>query len=157
MLFSLARSNDAPAVLGSVSKRDTPWHAAAVSTLGVLAASMTAYASPKAWNILFGVALFGAILTWMIILFTHLMFRRKYPAEKRAQLAVHAPLSPWLQILGLGLLFAVLVTMGLDTQFWNVAIIVGVPWVIVVSACYFFLRARRRARAVVGVSHEVDV
>ena len=157
MLFSLARSNDAPKVLGSVSKRGTPWHAAAVSTLGVLAAAMTAYASPAAWNYLFGVALFGAILTWMIILFTHLVFRRKYPPEKRAQLAVHAPLSPWLQILGLGLLFAVLVTMGFDTQFWNVAIIVGVPWVIVVSVCYFVLRARRRPREVVGVSHEVDV
>jgi amino acid transporter, AAT family len=157
MLFSLARSNDAPTVLGSVSKRGVPWYAAAVSTLGVLAAAMTAYASPKAWNFLFGVALFGAILTWMIILFTHLMFRQKYPQEKRAQLAAHAPLSPWLQILGLGLLFAVLVTMGLDTEFWNVAIIVGVPWVIVVTLGYFVVRARRRAREVVGVSHEVDV
>jgi len=156
MLFSLARSNDAPALLGTVSRRGTPWYAAAVSTFGVLAAAMTAYSSPKAWNYLFGVALFGAILTWMIILFTHLLFRRKYPMEKRAQLTVRAPLSPWLQILGLVLLFCVLVTMGLDTEFWNVAIIVGVPWVILVSACYLFVRARR-AREIVGVSHEVDV
>jgi AAT family amino acid transporter len=148
MLFSLARSHDAPAVLGTVSRRGTPWHAAAVSTAGVLLAAMTAYVSPKAWNYLFGVALFGGILTWMIILFTHVMFRRKYPKEKQAALSVHAPFSPYLQILGLGLLLAVLITMGLDTEFWNVAIIVGVPWVIVVSACYFVMRARRTRRVV---------
>jgi L-asparagine transporter-like permease len=146
MLFSLARSNDAPGVLGTVSRRGVPWHAAAVSTAGVLAAAMTAYASPKAWNYLFGIALFGAMLTWIIILVTHVAFRRKYPPEKRAELSVRAPLSPYLQILALILLVAVLVTMGLDTEFWNVAIIVGVPWVIVVLACYAWLRGRRARR-----------
>jgi amino acid transporter, AAT family len=147
MLFSLARSSDAPAVLGTVSKRGVPWHAAALSTAGVLAASLTAYASPKAYNYLFGIALFGAILTWMIILTTHIAFRRKYPAEKQAQLAMHAPFSPYLQIAGLGLLIAILITMGLDTEFWNIAIIVGVPWVILVLACYAFVRGRRARRA----------
>jgi L-asparagine transporter-like permease len=143
MLFSLARSNDAPAVLGTVSRRGTPWHAALISTLGVLVAAMTAYVSSKAYNYLFGIALFGAILTWIIILLTHICFRRKYPAELRARLSVHAPFSPYLQLLGLGLLVAVLITMGLDTEFWNIAIIVGVPWVLVVSACYYVVRARR--------------
>jgi L-asparagine transporter-like permease len=143
MLFSLARSQDAPAVLGSVSKRGVPWHAAAVSTAGVLVAAMTAYVSEKAWNYLFGVALFGAILTWMIILVTHIAFRRKYPAEKRAALPVHAPFSPWLQVAGLVMLIAVLVTMGLDTKFWNISIIVGVPWVLGVSGAYWLMRSRR--------------
>jgi len=143
MLFSLSRSKDAPAALGEVSSRGTPWKAALVSTLGVLAAAMTAYVSTKAYNYLFGVALFGAILTWIIILATHLMFRRKYPAGKLAELSVRAPFSPYLQYLGLGLLVAVLITMGLDRQFWDIAIIVGVPWVVVVSACYFAVRSRR--------------
>jgi L-asparagine transporter-like permease len=143
MLFSLARSDDAPVALGNVSKRGTPWLAALVSTVGVLAAAMIAYVSAKAYNYLFGIALFGAILTWIIILLTHVMFRRKYPKEKLAALAVRAPFSPWFQFAALGLLIAVLVTMGLDTEFWNIAIIVGVPWVIVVSICYWLVRTRR--------------
>ncbi|MEJ1964702.1 MAG: amino acid permease [Gammaproteobacteria bacterium] len=147
MLFSLSRSNDAPAVLGRVSSRGTPFAAVLLSTAGVLAAAMTAYVSPKAWNLLFGVALFGAILTWIIILFTHIQFRRKYPAEKRAALSVHAPFFPWLQYAGLALLLAVLVTMALDTEFWNVSIIVGGPWIILISICYYFLRRRRARRA----------
>jgi len=45
---------------------------------------------------------------------------------------------------GLALLVAVLVTMGLDTEFWNISWIVGVPWLLLVSAAYFLWRARRR-------------
>lgn len=148
MLFSLSRANDAPKFLGAVSRRGTPFHAALVSTIGVLAMAMTAYFSGKAYNYLFGIALFGAILTWIIILITHLFFRRQYPAEKLAALPVRAPFAPVLQFIGLGLLIAVLITMGLDTEFWNIAIIVGVPWVALVSLGYVSKRgfSRRRAR-----------
>jgi L-asparagine transporter-like permease len=144
MLFSLARAQDAPALLGTVSRRGTPFYAALASTLGVLAIAMTAYFSSKAYNYLLGIALLGAILTWIIILVTHLFFRRQYPAQKLADLPVHAPLFPFLQFMGIGLLIAVIVTMGLDTEFWNVAIIVGVPWVVIVSIFYLVRRARRR-------------
>jgi len=149
MIFSLARSGDAPAGLGIVNARGIPLRAAALSTCGVLVAAMTAYASSKAYNYLFGIALFGTILTWLIILATHLQFRRKYPAEKRAALSSRAPFSPYLQWLAFALLAAVLVTMGLDTEFWNIAIVVGVPWVAVVSLAYYVLQRRRPAAALV--------
>ena len=45
-----------------------------------------------------------------------------------ADLPVRMPFFPWLQIAGLVLLSAILVTMGLDTAFWNISWIVGVPW-----------------------------
>ena len=142
MIFSLSRSGHAPAALGKVNARGTPLRAAVLSTCGVLIAAMTAYASRKAYNYLFGIALFGAILTWLIILATHLQFRRKYSAGKLAQLSARAPFSPYLQWLALLLLVAILITMGLDTEFWNIAIIVGVPWVVIVSLAYFVTRRR---------------
>ena len=142
MIFSLSRSGHAPAALGKVNARGTPLRAAVLSACGVLIAAMTAYASRKAYNYLFGIALFGAILTWLIILATHLQFRRKYSAEKLAQLSSRAPFSPYLQWLALLLLVAILITMGLDTEFWNIAIIVGVPWVVIVSLAYFVTRRR---------------
>ena len=104
---------------------------------------MTAYFSPKAYNYLFGVSLFGAILTWMIILVTHLGFRKKYPQASRAKLTVHAPFSPYLQWAGLGLLVAVMITMGLDKDFWDIALIVGIPWTILLSVAYFVTRRRQ--------------
>ena len=142
MIFSLSRSGHAPAALGKVNARGTPLRAAVLSACGVLIAAMTAYASRKAYNYLFGIALFGSILTWLTILATHLQFRRKYPAEKLTQLSSRAPFSPYLQWLALLLLVAILITMGLDTEYWNVAIIVGLPWVVTVSLAYFVTRRR---------------
>ena len=92
---------------------------------------------------MFGIVLFGAIITWIIILVTHLMFRTTYPQEGRTKLTAQAPLFPYLQLLGLGLLVAILVTMGLDREFWRMSIVVGIPWVMLVSGCYLVVRARR--------------
>jgi amino acid transporter, AAT family len=145
MMFSLARANKAPAAFGNLGARGTPWLATLVSIGGVGIAAVIAYLSSKAYNYLLGIALFGAILTWIIILVTHLSFRRRYPRQKQAALSVRAPLAPYLQWLALGLLVAVLVTMALDTDFWNVAVIVGVPWVVLLSVFYAVTRRRQQA------------
>ena len=116
MIFSLSRSGHAPAALGKVNARGTPLRAAVLSACGVLIAAMTAYASRKAYNYLFGIALFGAILTWLIILATHLQFRRKYSAgEARAADLARAifALSAVARLAAPG---RHLITMGLDTD-----------------------------------------
>jgi amino acid transporter, AAT family len=142
MVFSLARAGKAPAVLGLIGARGTPWLATLVSVCGVGIAAVVAYLSPKAYNYLLGIALFGAILTWAIILVTHLRFRKRYGAEARARLSVRAPFAPYLQWAALGLLIAVLITMALDKDFWNIAVIVGVPWTVLLSIAYFATRRR---------------
>jgi L-asparagine transporter-like permease len=53
------------------------------------------------------------------------------------------PWFPWMQLIALGLLVAILVTMGLDREFWGVSWIVGVPWLALVSIAYFVWRQRR--------------
>ena len=69
--------------------------------------------TPLAYNYLFGVALFDAIIVWIIILLSHLSFRRR---RAGADLPVRMPGFPVVQIAGLALLSAVLVTMGLDKR-----------------------------------------
>lgn len=145
MIFSLSRSGHAPAALGKVNARGIPWRAALLSTGGVLVAAITAYASRNAYNYLLGIAMFGGVLTWLVILATHLRFRRHYPAEKRAALSSQAPFSPYLQVVAALLLLSLLVTMGLDTEFWNIAIIVGLPWLAAITLAYFTMRRRAAA------------
>src|SRR5690606_23433989 len=111
---------------------------------GVGIAAVIAYLSSAAYNYLLGIALFGAIVTWIVILATHLRFRRRYSREKQQGLSVRAPFAPYLQWAALALLFGVLVTMGLDREFWNSSIIVGVPWLMLLSAAYVLLRRRQR-------------
>jgi L-asparagine transporter-like permease len=53
------------------------------------------------------------------------------------------PFFPEIQIVGLALLVAVLITMGLDREVWRISWIVGVPWLVFVSVIYFIMRACR--------------
>lgn len=145
MLFSLSRGGYAPALLGRLSRRGTPAAATLISGGSILAASAVSILTPLAYNYLFGVALFGAIVVWMTILVSHLRFRQRHSA---ADLPVRMPLYPYMQVAGLALLAAILITMGLDTDFWNVAWIVGVPWMILITIAYFLWKRSRSAALV---------
>jgi L-asparagine transporter-like permease len=140
MLFSLSRGGYAPRVFGRLSANGTPVMAILVSGACILVAASLSKLTPLAYNYLFGVALFDAIIVWIIILLSHLSFRHRLGA---ARLPVRMPGFPMVQLVGLVLLCAVLVTMGLDKT-WRISWIVGVPWIAFLSLGYFVVKARRR-------------
>jgi L-asparagine transporter-like permease len=142
MLFSLSRGKYAPAFLGRLSANGTPRAAILVSGACILLAAFVSKLTPMAYNYLFGVALFGAIVVWMMILVSHLAFRRRHAV---ADLPVRTPLFPYMQIVGLVLLGALLVTMGLDREVWGVSWIVGAPWLGVLTLAYFVWKAKNRS------------
>jgi amino acid transporter, AAT family len=144
MLFSLSRGGYAPRFLGRLSKNGTPITAILLSGACILVAAGLSKLTPMAYNYLFGVALFDAIVVWIIILLSHLSFRRRHRA---ADLPVRMPGFPLVQIAGLTLLCAVLVTMGLDRSIWRISWLVGVPWLALLSAAYFIVKARRGGAA----------
>jgi amino acid transporter, AAT family len=145
MLFSLSRGGYAPRFLGVLRSSGVPTAAILISGVCILIAAGISKLTPYAYNYLLGVALFAAMLVWVFILVSHLRFRR---AHAGSTLPVRMPLFPWIQIAGLVMLAAILITMGLDTEFFYVSWLVGVPWVGLISAAYFFWRARdRRAQA----------
>lgn len=152
MLFSLSRGRYAPRILGRLSKSGTPTAAILVSGFGILMSAAVSKLTPLAYNYLFGVALFGAIIVWMTILLSHLSFRRRHKGET---LAVRTPFFPYMQIAGLILLGAVLITMGLDTSFWDISWIVGIPWMLLITVAYFIWKARSKtAEAPIAASDE---
>jgi L-asparagine transporter-like permease len=140
MLFSLSRGDYAPRFLARLSKNGTPIAAILISGACILLAAGVSKLTPLAYNYLFGVALFGAIIVWIVILLSHLSFRRKHRVE---DLPVVMPFFPGMQIAGLALLVAVLITMGLDKDVWSISWIVGVPWLVFISLVYFIMKARR--------------
>ena len=133
MIFSLSRGGYAPRAFGALNKAGVPVTAILVSGAGILVSAALSRLTPLAYNYLFGIALFDAIIVWMIILASHLAFRRHH-AEK--VLTVRAPFFPFLQIAGLVLLAALLITMGLDPA-WNLSWTVGAPWLVAITAAYF--------------------
>lgn len=141
MLFSLSRGDFAPRFLGRLSKNGTP--VAAILTSGaciLLAAGVSKLSGGRAYNYLFGVALFDAMIVWVAILLSHFSFRRRHRKE---DLPVRMPLYPLVQVVGLAVLVAVLITMGLDKEVWGISWIVGVPVMGLLSIAYFVRKARR--------------
>lgn len=147
MMFSLSRGGYAPRFLGRLSGTGAPTAAVLTSGAGIIAMAAVSRFTPLAYNYLFGIALFGAIFVWILILISHIAFRRRHRAQ---DLPIRMPFFPAMQIAGLGLLGAILVTMGLDTKFWNVSWIVGVPWLAMLTAVYFLTKGRRRRTTRLG-------
>ncbi|HTW35394.1 MAG TPA: amino acid permease [Rhizomicrobium sp.] len=141
MLFSLARGNYAPRFIGGLNGAGTPIAATLLSGGFILAAAGISRFTPLAYNYLLGIALFGAVIVWITILVSHLRFRRLH---KAADLPVRMPFFPLMQIAGLVLLVAILITMGLDRAFWDISWIVGVPWLVLLSLAYLIWKARNR-------------
>jgi MYXO-CTERM domain-containing protein len=152
MLFSLARGGYAPPALGQLRADGAPHIAVVASGACILVATTLARVTPRAYAYLQGVALFGAITVWIIILASHLSFRRMH---RRADLPVKTPLFPAIQCVSLGLLIAILLSMGLDPD-WNTSLMVGLPWLGLLSVAYVFWRRRRRSEVEMSLLENVS-
>ena len=77
MIFSLSRSHYTPAWLGRLSRNGVPHAALGISTGGMVAAILLAIFTPKgAFLLLYGTAVAGMYFVWIVILMTHVRFRR---------------------------------------------------------------------------------
>ena len=102
MLFSLSRGRYAPAWLGRLSESGVPRRALAVSTAGMIAAILLAiYAPARAFLMLYGVAVAGMFFVWIVILVTHIAFRRSIGPARVAALPMRLPLFPFSSALGI--------------------------------------------------------
>ena len=150
MMFSLARSGDAPQRFGRVSARGTPFAALLASAAGMAVATTVAIVSPnRAYVILFGVSLFGGLFAWIMIFVTHLCFRAKWKAYETAgtRLRVKMPGYPYTSLLGLALLLGILLTTWWVAGMRN-TLRAGLPWLALVSAVYAIWARRKKGRVV---------
>jgi L-asparagine transporter-like permease len=130
MLFSLARSGQAPAAFGRLTSRGVPRNAVLISSAGLgIAALIYHFFADTAYVYMLGISLFGAIFCWSMILATHVRFRTAR--------------TPYLSIAGICILLSVLITMaflpGMD-----VAWLAGAPWLLLISALYYFKSVRKK-------------
>jgi amino acid transporter, AAT family len=136
LLFSLARGGYAPASLGKLSKRGMPAIAVMASGFGmVIALVLSRYFEQTAFVFMIGVAFFGGPFIWIMILVTHLAFRRANEREGKKVIRI-APAGPWSSLFGLVALVAVLISTWWVPGF-RITLEAGLPWLAFVSLCYF--------------------
>lgn len=146
MMFSLSRGGYAPAALGRVSRRGTPINALLMSAAGLGIATAVALVFPNsAYVYLFGISLFGGLFVWLMIFLTHIFFRGRWDALGRPALPVRMFGHPYASLIGAALIAAILVT-----TWWvegmRITLIVGIPWLILLSGIYILAERGRLAR-----------
>ena len=145
MLFSLARDGHATAWLSTVSRNGVPHRALLASTAGMVVAILLAIFAPRnAFLLLYGTAVAGMLFVWLVILLTHLRFRRSITLEQAARLPMRLPGHPLFTVLGILVLVGILAsTFFVEGLRWSVPAFV--PFLGVISFLYW--RSRRRTPA----------
>src|SRR5215471_7156648 len=122
MLFSLGREGYAPQWIGKVSHNGVPHRALLASTAGIIAAILLAIFAPKnAFLMLYVVAVAGMLFVWLVILNTHLRFRKTLTSEQIMNLPMRLRAHPIFTVTGILLLLAIsATTFFVDGLQWSV-------------------------------------
>ena len=147
MLYSLAKGGLVPPALGSLSARGVPTNALWVAAVGLaLAVLVQTRLGDSAYVWFIGVALFGALLCWVMIFVTHVAFCRARARSGARPAAYQAPLGQAGSVVGavamLAVLFGTWWIPGLD-----VAVYAAVPWLGALGVLYLVSRRRWSAAA----------
>jgi AAT family amino acid transporter len=140
ILFSLARTGWAPAVLGRLNASGSPRLALLASSFGIIVALVLEKWAPQdAFVSILGAALTGMMLGWLVSLAAHFQFRRRLTASQLASLPMHSPLGAWGSALGFVLIIVAFVETG-----WNshLTAISGAALMVVLTVAYFLLKKR---------------
>jgi amino acid transporter, AAT family len=124
-----------------VSRNGVPHRALLASTAGIVAAILLAVFAPKnAFLMLYGTAVAGMLFVWLVILNTHLRFRKAIPSEQLLSLPMRLWAHPLFTVVGILLLLAISVTtFFVDGLQWSVPAFS----VFLAVISLFYLRNRR--------------
>lgn len=124
MLFSLGHEGYAPGWMGKVSSNGVPHRALLVSTGGIIAAILLALFAPQnAFYKLYGAAVAAMLFVWLVILATHLRFRKAITNERLASLPMRLRAHPVFTLIGIVFLLGILfTTFAVDGLQWSVPI-----------------------------------
>lgn len=143
-LNSLSDTGYAPALAGKIARNGAPVQAVWMSAGGIaIAAVVYALTPANGMGIMISLATFGAMATWLMILLSHLAFRRKQTgAGEKLEFRIRGSVTA--SRCGVVLLCGLLVT-SLFTEQFRLTLIFGIPLVILLSLGYGLLARRRRA------------
>jgi amino acid transporter, AAT family len=141
MLFSLARSGWAPAALGKLNAKGSPMLALLVSSYGIVVALvLERWAPQRAFEFILRGSFTGMMLSWIVSLAAHAVFRRRLNGEQVAALPIRSPFGAWGSMLGSVLVCGALLKTWWDSQ---VNFVSGVLGIALLTAAYFAIKASR--------------
>jgi L-asparagine transporter-like permease len=140
MLFSLARSGDAPAVLGRLNAQSVPMSALMASMVGILVAIVVQFFAPEqAYLYIIGASLVGGMLAWLVSLLAHVEFRRRINPNQIAALPFRSPLGAEGSMLGFVAVLAAILATWFVPQL-RITVVSAGPYLLILSVAYWLVR-----------------
>lgn len=145
MLHSLAEHRYAPAFAGKLTNSGVPARALVLSTIGLGIAAVSSFAFPDtAFVGLYGISIFGLLVVWLLILVTHLRFRRVRARHGLPASPVRLFGAPVTTIIGILFLASVLIsTAFIDNVSWSWK--AGIPFFAILVIAFLIVDRRRGA------------
>ena len=141
MLFSMARTGWAPASLGRLNSKGSPMPALLVSSYGIVVALvLIKWAPANAFEFILRGAFFGMILSWVVSLAAHAVFRRRATPDQLASLPLHSPFGAWGSIIGFVVICAVILKGWWDSR---VNLISGILYLLFLTAAWWVIKQTR--------------
>jgi AAT family amino acid transporter len=142
MLFNLAKSRQAPRGFQDVSRRNIPAKAITASSLLLLiGVALNYYIPEKAFTYITSIGTVGGVWTWIIIVYTHMMYHKKVKSGQIKPSHYRMPGAPFTNWLVLLFLVVVIVLLGFDPD-TRIALIIGPIWFIILGISYQFVKKK---------------
>ena len=142
MLYGLAKEGEAPAFFLRLSPHGVPVRGILVSSgITLIVVALNYFLAGHIFLYLMMIATCAAVISWVTICVTHLLFRRRCAAEGRAT-KFRSPLYPWTNLLSLFFLAGVIFFMA-QVPDMQLAVLFLPAWLLVLFVGY---RCRRRQR-----------
>jgi amino acid transporter, AAT family len=142
MLYSLGLQGQAPKVFGQLSKRHVPVAGVHASAAVMLIGVILNYIVPKeVFTWVTSVSLIGTIWTWVIIMLSHMNYRRAVAEGRAKGVAYRMPGWPWVNWAVIIFLLEVAAMFALDPD-TRVALFVAPAWFGLLGVAYWRLVRR---------------
>lgn len=142
MLYGLAKSGEAPSFFLKLSDRGVPVRGILVSSgITLIVVALNYFLAGHIFLYLMMIATCAAVISWVTICVTHLLFRRRCAAEGRGT-KFRSPLYPWTNLISLAFLAGVIFFMA-QVPDMQLAVLFLPAWLLVLFLGY---QCRKRQR-----------
>ena len=142
MLYGLAKSGEAPSFFLKLSDRGVPVRGILVSSgITLIVVALNYFLAGHIFLYLMMIATCAAVISWVTICVTHLLFRRRCAAEGRGT-KFRSPLYPWTNLLSLAFLAGVIFFMT-QVPDMQLAVLFLPAWLLVLFLGYQYRKRQQ--------------
>lgn len=146
MLFGLAEQGNAPKFLAKVAKNGIPTRTVLFSSGIVgIAVILNVYLPEQVFVIFMSVAILAIIINWIMVLITHLKFRKTLTPEQVSNLKFKMPFFPYLNYVTIGYLVMLVILMGFLPSY-RLSLYMAPVWLSILVIAYK-IKAKKASKA----------